>query len=226
MFKILETASSPRPLPKPVALVLNYAALDFNFTSWMAPGHLKVLRSQVSQGHIPGIEEMKDHFSGSSPLDVAGSTDRGQKSWTGESAKGWTEGMGRLPSRPASPVRKKTTPLGSPTIGRRVKLWEEPELMNDIKPQAPTRKTIGTRLTMASRTGFFQDRIISPSMVRMMSGKLGLGTDVSHRCARWPFYISALRMCAIGSCMSYGRLKLISLFRIQTSRLITAFRHC
>ncbi|CAE6403208.1 unnamed protein product [Rhizoctonia solani] len=169
MFKILETASSPRPLPKPVALVLNYAALDFNFTSWMAPGHLKVLRSQVSQGHIPGIEEMKDHFSGSSPLDVAGSTDRGQKSWTGESVKGWTEGMGRLPSRPASPVRKKTTPLGSPTIGRRVKLWEEPELMNDIKPQAPTRKTIGTRLTMASRTGFFQDRIISPSMMRAMA---------------------------------------------------------
>ena len=27
---------------------------------------------------------------------------------------------------------------------------------------------IGTRLTMTSRTGYFQDRIISPSMVRFM----------------------------------------------------------
>ncbi|KAF8705916.1 Alpha beta-hydrolase, partial [Rhizoctonia solani] len=167
MFKILETAPSSGLLPKPVSLVLNYAALDFNFTSWMAPAHLKVLRSQASQGHIPGLEEMKDHFSGGGPLDVAGPTDRGRKSWTGESVKGRTEGTGRFPSRPASPVRKRTTPLGSPTIGRRVRLWEEP--MGDIKPEAPARKTIGTRLTMTSRTGFFQDRIISPSMMRAMA---------------------------------------------------------
>ncbi|KAF8757263.1 Alpha beta-hydrolase [Rhizoctonia solani] len=120
-----------------------------------------------SQGHIPGLEEMKDHFSGGGPLDVAGPTDRGRKSWTGESVKGRTEGTGRFPSRPASPVRKRTTPLGSPTIGRRVRLWEEP--MGDIKPEAPARKTIGTRLTMTSRTGFFQDRIISPSMMRAMA---------------------------------------------------------
>ncbi|CAE7078876.1 unnamed protein product [Rhizoctonia solani] len=170
MFKILETAQSSHALPKPIALVLNYAALDFNFTSWMAPAHLKVLRSQASQGHIPGLEEMKDHFSGASPLDVAGPTDRGRKSWTGESAKGWTEGMSRLPSRPSSPIKRKTTPLGTPTIGRNGrKLWEGPEPMDSVKPEAPTKQTIGTRLTMASRTGFFQDRIISPSMMRAMA---------------------------------------------------------
>ncbi|CAE6518040.1 unnamed protein product [Rhizoctonia solani] len=175
MFKILETATPSSALPKPVALVLNYAALDFNFTSWMAPAHLKVLRSQASQGHIPGLEEMKDHFSGASPLDVAGPTDRGRKSWTGESVKGWTEGMGRLPSRPSSPVKRKATPLGSPNAtigrnsGRNLKLWEEPESTDSARPQAPTKQTIGTRLTMASRTGFFQDRIISPSMMRAMA---------------------------------------------------------
>jgi hypothetical protein len=185
MFKILESAPSSRPLPKPVSLVLNYAALDFNFTSWMAPGHLKVLRSQASQGHIPGLEEMKDHFSGSGPLDVAGgnTTRQKKKTWTGESAKGWTEGMGLLPSRPSSPVAKKTTPLGSPNIGRSGgrQLWEDPELDsagNVQKPEAPARVTIGTRLTMTSRTGFFQDRIISPSMVSMMSGNtFRIGVD-------------------------------------------------
>ena len=31
--------------------------------------------------------------------------------------------------------------------------------------KSPTREAIGTRLTMTSRTGYFQDRIISPSMV-------------------------------------------------------------
>ncbi|KEP55388.1 alpha/beta-hydrolase [Rhizoctonia solani 123E] len=170
MFKILEMAPSSHPLPRPVALVLNYAALDFNFTSWMAPAHLKVLRSQASQGHIPGLEEMKNHFSGTSPLDVAGPMDRGRKSWTGESVKGWTESMSRLPSRSSSPVKRKATPLGSPTTGRNGrKLWEEPEPMGDVKPEAPTKQTIGTRLTMTSRTGFFQDRIISPSMMRAMA---------------------------------------------------------
>ena len=37
----------PQPLPLPVALVLNYAALDFNFTSWMTPGNLRVLRIET-----------------------------------------------------------------------------------------------------------------------------------------------------------------------------------
>ncbi len=35
------------PLPLPVAVVLSYPALDFNFTSWMTPSHLKVLREET-----------------------------------------------------------------------------------------------------------------------------------------------------------------------------------
>ena len=44
--------------------------------------------------------------------------------------------------------------------------------------------TIGTRLTMTSRTGYFQDRIISPSMVRIM---VLSGAFIIHvyRCAQW-----------------------------------------
>jgi hypothetical protein len=52
-------------LPQPLALVLNYAALDFNFTSWMSPAHLRVLRSEQSSGNLPGLKELaaqKDHF--------------------------------------------------------------------------------------------------------------------------------------------------------------------
>ena len=37
----------PRPLPLPVAVLLSYPALDFNFTSWMTPSHLKVLREET-----------------------------------------------------------------------------------------------------------------------------------------------------------------------------------
>ncbi|KAI0040005.1 alpha/beta-hydrolase [Auriscalpium vulgare] len=53
---LVENASSPypapsslppEPLPLPVALVLSYAALDFNFTSWMTPTNLRVLREET-----------------------------------------------------------------------------------------------------------------------------------------------------------------------------------
>jgi hypothetical protein len=52
-------------LPLPAAMVLNYAALDFNFTSWMTADNLRVLRSEQSSGNLPGMKELaeqKDHL--------------------------------------------------------------------------------------------------------------------------------------------------------------------
>lgn len=71
MNSILELRKQPGPLcwgpnlPPPVALVLNYAALDFNFTSWMSDENLRVLRSEQSTGNLPGLAELamqKDHL--------------------------------------------------------------------------------------------------------------------------------------------------------------------
>ena len=41
------TSLPPAPLPLPAAITLSYPALDFNFTSWMTPSHLKVLREET-----------------------------------------------------------------------------------------------------------------------------------------------------------------------------------
>jgi acetyl esterase/lipase len=65
IFKILETHQTSPKLPLPISMVLNYAALDFNFTSWMTPDNLRVLRSEQSTGSLPALEELtvqKDHF--------------------------------------------------------------------------------------------------------------------------------------------------------------------
>ena len=69
--RILEYRSRSGPpsddaqLPLPVSLVLNYAALDFNFTSWMSAENLQVLQYEQSSGNLPGLAQLalqKDHL--------------------------------------------------------------------------------------------------------------------------------------------------------------------
>jgi len=66
ILKILEgkDSGSGIRLPQPVAVVLNYAALDFNFTSWMNAENLKVLREEQGKGGADLLEVVagKDHF--------------------------------------------------------------------------------------------------------------------------------------------------------------------
>jgi len=50
------TSRPSTPLPLPVAVLLSYPALDFNFTSWMTPTHLKVLREETE------ADELRQHL--------------------------------------------------------------------------------------------------------------------------------------------------------------------
>ncbi|PCH43792.1 alpha/beta-hydrolase [Wolfiporia cocos MD-104 SS10] len=80
MMRILETQL---PVPHPQAMVLAYACLDFNFTSWMTPANLRVLQSEQSSGNIPGLAAQKDHLSHVSPLSMVGNrkAPRRRSSW-------------------------------------------------------------------------------------------------------------------------------------------------
>ena len=72
---------------------------------------------------------------------------------------------------------------------------------------------IGMRLTMTSRSGYFQDRIISPTMVSHVTPLVAYNLETSSpRCVRWPFYTSALISTPI-------------LRQIITSRLSTLLRN-
>ncbi|KAF5393231.1 hypothetical protein D9757_000749 [Collybiopsis confluens] len=241
VLKILEHNSNYTPrgmsLPVPLALVLNYAALDFNFTSWMSQDHLRVLRAEQSSGHLPGLRELaeqKDHLKHISPLSMVG--DKGSReshkykkmkrknSWR-DTLRGLTtsgsEKEDLSPTdlrRPA--IHRSTSGLKTPHLRRqflmspeesesdftddeedytkrreqdrplqlRVKYhpaaaWintataKQDELSAALleadnkaaRVMARKREPIGVRLTMTSRTGYFQDRIISPSMMRAMA---------------------------------------------------------
>lgn len=228
MMKVLETQ---HPVPRPLALVLNYPALDFNFTSWMSPNNLRVLRSEQSSGQIDALVEQKDHLRGTSPLSMVRKRPvvRRRRSWrdairnlTSHKADG-----SLLISRGRSPFSSKHVPqdsIGSTDDATDTELEDE----TDFYTAAPSEETreedlplsarvrfdpqvhqvpiekqqhhngspymngyaagngnttgnghakgsdhspvkesvpLGTRLTMTSRSGYFQDRIISPSMV-------------------------------------------------------------
>ncbi|TKY86502.1 hypothetical protein EX895_004651 [Sporisorium graminicola] len=83
-------AQQPPPLPKPIGMVLSYPNLNFGFSSWMKPEHLRLLRQQ-SEVNLDNLAQHQSEIaasSASSPLrasrrrsaaslaNAAGSTER------------------------------------------------------------------------------------------------------------------------------------------------------
>ncbi|KAF8160802.1 Alpha/Beta hydrolase protein [Crassisporium funariophilum] len=248
VLKILElrqlgaTAHHPIILPLPTAVVLNYAALDFNFTSWMTADNLRVLRSEQSSGNLPGLKELaeqKDHLKHISPLSMVRDKKPGSRRMKRRSS--WKDTLREFASggedEDARGNRGSTSSLKAPSkvtarreagaadegsladaesddedFGERKEedrpiqariLYKYPhggdlprsnsalerqqhelsvavaeantKAVRAVSGKSPepgngdTKESIGTRLTMSSRTGYFQDRIISPSMMRAMA---------------------------------------------------------
>lgn len=233
MVKILQyNAALPAGearLPAPLSLVLNYPLLDFNFTSWMSPDNLRVLRTEQSTGDLPGMRELalqKNHLQHISPLSMVGDHRmRKNKSWkdalqdlVGRSEdvpskqhhtdmkrkssvksfevpcddhESWAdseseEGEMKLVREEDRPIKERVRYVykdaSSDTDGLHRVLEKQEQLSAAViqanlkattlvsgsyygKEIGKNREPIGTRLTMTSRTGYFQDRIISPSMV-------------------------------------------------------------
>ncbi|TEB38251.1 hormone-sensitive lipase [Coprinellus micaceus] len=251
VLKILEErnmkTSKPINLPLPTAVVLSYAALDFNFTSWMTNDNLRVLRTEQSSGNIPGLKELaeqKDHLKHVSPLSMVRDSKpfsqrkqlKRRPSWK-DALRGWASGgedqaeekrsrrsslNWRTPARIADKQERRSAgdegsladnetsddedfneypeqdrPIrarvlykypnggdGAEGLPRSKSAVERQQLALSVAvEQANTkaiqdiagdgsfkpREPIGTRLTMTSRTGYFQDRIVAPSMMRAMA---------------------------------------------------------
>ena len=234
MLRILEHRTN---IPRPVSLILAYPCLDFNFTSWMTPAHLRVLRTERSETGISNILHGKDHMRHKSPLSVVDDiqkhrTRTRQSSWGRFGAKlaltPAADKAATLPADPASPTTNGWTGNIKRTMSTKFVNWLSPEqqpaensdydsddddsvtvkdwradadksLRDRVKTPKEDKKfefdlsltdepvsatdeaeevkvtkkkkkrkgkaPIGTRLTMTSRVGYFQDRIISPSMV-------------------------------------------------------------
>ncbi|KAF8577110.1 alpha/beta-hydrolase [Ramaria rubella] len=200
MYKILECT---KPIPRPVALVFCYAALDFNFTSWMSPAHLKVLRSEHPLAVVNDTREprIRKRRSWTATLTLGNKGSIGSTKPISPTFER-TRSMFRRKSNPFStamgedleeagnvadeedvedddtlqPIQEQDKPIAKRVVftegeqreQQQVKLSEA--VIEALTKEGNTKKApIGTRLTMTSRTGYFQDRIISPSMMRAMA---------------------------------------------------------
>jgi hypothetical protein len=169
---------------------------------------LSILRAehQKSSSHISGLAEQKDHFAHKSPLAVVsdGKKDHGQsrsrkrqKSWIDTPPTGQSGGARKrsLLFRPPSANIVSVDESGNiadiesdSTVTGPAKMAEsEKPLRARVKSPEPKtsaervakKKPFETRLTMTSRVGYFQDKIISPSMVGNTYFTLQLGQLMS-----------------------------------------------
>jgi hypothetical protein len=184
MLNILE---SPLKIPHPLALVLAYPAIDFNYNSWMTSQDLQVLRTEQSSRNIPGLMEGKDHMRHKSPLSVV--DDSGKRkpateidplsrksSWhrslSGRFRSSTTSSRNAFGIADVDGRREEDKPLRE-RVRTPIEEISLEALQQELQAKAAEaqeekdneKMPIGTRLTMTSRTGYFQDRIISPTMV-------------------------------------------------------------
>lgn len=135
-------------LPVPIGLILIYPALDFELSCWMSPNQLQLIRAESKtqlfrSGSLETLWQTKDHFSHVSPLSVVPDTEKPSL---------WRRAYN---SAISNNKRPKLQYSRDPSIRERVQ-----QLDYDKSAWA------SSRLAMTSRMSFFNDRIITPDMVK------------------------------------------------------------
>lgn len=153
-------------LRKPDALMLIYPALDFDIRAWMEQSKVGLLKASASTKQIPGIEnviESKEHMRHKSPLSVVPDVKQPRTrkpSWRRLSLPGRTE-FGLTPL-------SQSEVLESQVLAEDQRSDGESDAFDSSSKSAP-RAPINTRLAMTSRMCFFNDRILTPDLMRAMS---------------------------------------------------------
>lgn len=143
MYKILEHET---PIAPPAGIVLVYACLDFNISCWMPSEQLDLIRAGSVQS-MPGLLASKDHLSHKSPLAVV------------------PDKQHRFRKHLNTSIEDTITHRGKGTVPGP----NSPALASNGEKSTKTGHILGTRLAMTSRMSFFEDRMISPDLMRAMA---------------------------------------------------------
>ncbi|KAI8070481.1 Alpha/Beta hydrolase protein [Gongronella butleri] len=154
-------------VPVPCGLVLIYPALDFEMSCWMSPEQLSLMRAESKHQlfrstSIESLLQAKDHFSHASPLSVV--PDIEKKSLWNRLKN--TMGMTPLDTSPTSSANGNLA-----SMPQRPQVKRKPTIRERVHDLPLVDKTAwgDSRLAMTSRMSFFNDRIITPDMMRAMA---------------------------------------------------------
>ncbi|RUS22034.1 Alpha/Beta hydrolase protein [Endogone sp. FLAS-F59071] len=159
----------PVLLPKPTGLIIIYPCLEFDLSCWMSPTQLTLMRAESSASleQLGGLMEAKDHLGHRSPLSVVPDVEK-RPLWR----RTWSVLTGQK-------VEEKRIVYVGPGAMRKSGMngTGNRNLTAPGQEQAQgQRKRTMPRLAMTSRMSFFNDRIITPDLMRAMA-ILYLGPD-------------------------------------------------
>lgn len=157
MYKILEWHR--QPLARPQGIILIYPCLNFNISSWMSTGQIKMFRSQ-SVKTLEALWESKSHYKHKSPLSTFSDT---EGSW-----------RTHYPSIEEQVHRQSYGERLNELARLRPSSENEAPKPTKLHRREPSREQIPARnkhsqLTMTSRMTFFNDRVLTPDLMRVMA---------------------------------------------------------
>ncbi|ORZ23489.1 Alpha/Beta hydrolase protein [Absidia repens] len=157
-------------IPVPSGLILIYPALDFEMSCWMTPDQLSLIRAESKtqlfrSGSLETLWQAKDHFSHASPLSVVPDIEK-TSLWKRVliNLHLYKNDSKKVPPTSSLGSSLSSSSLQQPPSGR------DPSIRERVHQPAIDKHAWGTsRLAMTSRMSFFNDRIITPDMVRAMA---------------------------------------------------------
>jgi hypothetical protein len=158
MLKILETRST-LALKRPAGIALTYAALNFSFSSWSWPSDPEATkRCEHAAGITSCPPPVEAHLGGMDNRHKRlASIDEKDRERRATMAVVHRHTNGSLFERQQE-IQKARAAL--------MRTGADDDDYSDGDAQAIKKVKVEPRLTMASKTGYFHDRIITPSMVR------------------------------------------------------------
>ncbi|ORX53116.1 alpha/beta-hydrolase [Hesseltinella vesiculosa] len=149
-------------LPAPCGLILIYPALDFEMSCWMHPDQLSMIRAESKtqlfrSTSLESLWHSKDHFNHVSPLSVVPDIEK-KSVW-----RRFKNTFGMTPLEGADGNTKRQ--LARPPVKRK------PTIRERVHEFSPNNKQAweNSSLAMTSRMSFFNDRILTPDMMRAMA---------------------------------------------------------
>lgn len=142
-----EAPDSPRYLPPPSGLILCYPALDMSFNSWMGDEEMQLIRDGTGSGASDSQENRGRSFQRESEVN---------------------EAVLRRKSEDYHKLTPATSRAGSPFAPHERKTEKESSPARPMETPRPEIKPLRTRLAMSSMLSYFNDRILTPEMMRAM----------------------------------------------------------